>query len=224
MSFLDDLKRQAGSLKAQDSHSQQSLLRTTQLVDAAARVVQHYLMELASNLDVIRPLSKRRYALDRGVVVEAFPLVDFRYDARRKIVLDQEVIDHVRMSCSVRSGRKLRISKDFVNEMELLERRLDQALIKADRESIRHPDNGKLVEVSYAFVADVGLSAHLRCDHERGLLHFKLRNLDGLETVECEFAPHLMVQAKLDELARWWVGEPHCFLDGAAGLRRTEAR
>jgi len=224
MGFLDDLKKQAGSLQAQESDSQQSLARSTQLVEAAARGAQRYLMDLASNLDVIRPPSKQRYVLDKRVVVEALPLVDFRYDARRKILRDQEVIDHVVMGCSVRSGRKLQLSKDFVNEMEQLERRLEQAVVTFEREPVRHPDNGKLIEVRYAFVADVGLSVHLRCDHDRGLLHFSVRNLDGLETVECEFAAHLVTQARLDELARWWVGEPHRFLDGAAGLRRIEAR
>ena len=51
-----------------------------------------------------------------------------------------------------------------------------------------------------------------------------LRNLDGLETVECELPAHLVNQARLDDLARWWVGEPNGFLDGALELRRSEAR
>jgi hypothetical protein len=62
-------------------------------------------------------------------------------------------------------------------------------------------------------------------NHDAGTLRFSFSNLDELETVECEFAPHEVGQSRrLDELARWWLGEPNRFLDGAAQLRRIEAR
>ena len=224
MGLLDDLKNQAGKLQASQSADLQSSARSTQLVEAAAHGAQRYLMELAGHLDVIRPTSRQRYVLDRRLVLESLPLVDFRFDARRKIVRDQEVIDHVVMVCTARSGRTVQLSKDFVNEIEQLERRLAQAGITAEREAVRHPDNGKLVEMRYDFVADIEIGVRLRCDHEAGLLHFNLRNLDGLETVDCSFHAHAVTQARLDELARWWLGEPHRFLDEAQGLRRVEAR
>lgn len=224
MGFLDDLKKQAGSLQAQQSGGDQALLRSTQLVEAAARTVQRYFMELAAQLDVIRPAPQRSYALDKKVVLDRPPLVDFRFDARRKILREQEVIDHVVMFCKAHSGQEVRLSKDFVNEMELIEGRLEQAAIPHEREAVRNPDNGRLIEVRYEFVADVQLSTLVTCCHDRGTLHFKLRNLDGLETVECEFPAHAVTQGKLDELARWWVGEPHRFLDGAAALKRNAVR
>jgi hypothetical protein len=51
-----------------------------------------------------------------------------------------------------------------------------------------------------------------------------LRNLDGLETVECNLDPADLGRTRLDELARWWVGEPHRFLEGARDLVRREVR
>lgn len=224
MGFLDDLKNQASSLQARQAGDLQSVARTTQLVEAAARGAQRYLMELAGHLDVIRPTSRQRYTLDRRLVLEALPMVDFRFDARRKIVRDQEVIDHVTMICTVRSGRAVQLAKDFINEIEQLERRLAQAGITFEREAVRHAENGKLVEMRYEFVADVERAVRLRCDHDAGLLHFNLRNLDGLETVDCSFPAHAVTQARLDELARWWLGEPNRFLDPAQALRRIEAR
>jgi hypothetical protein len=224
MGFLDDLKNQASSLQARQAGDLQSAARTTQLVEAAALGAQRYLMELARHLDVIRPTARRRYALDRRLVLEALPMVDFRFDARRKVVRDQELIDHVMMVCSVRSGRAVQLAKDFINEIELLERRLAQAGITFEREAVRHADHGKLIEMRYEFVADVELGVRLRCDHDAGRLHFSLRNLDGLETVDCSFPAHAVTQARLDELARWWLGEPHRFLDEAQDLRRVEAR
>jgi len=99
MSFLDDLKKQAGNLQAQQDDGQRTIMRNTQLVEAAARTLR-----------------------------------DFRFDARRKLLRDIEVIDRVLIAGIVRG------------------------------------------------------------------------------------------QARLDELARWWVGEPNRFLDDALNLRRVEAR
>ena len=224
MSFLDDLKKQAGNLQAQQDDGQRSVARNGQLVEAAARLLRDYLMELAANLDVIHPAPKLRYALDRRVVLEGLPRTEFRFDARRKILRDVDVLDYIIMAAVVRGPRAVQVAKDFINEMEGLERRLEQAAILYEREPIRHADNGRLIEVRYAYDADVQVALRVTCEHDRGTLHFSLRNFDGLETVECELPAHLVNQSRLDELARWWVGEPNRFLDGAIGVRRVEAR
>jgi hypothetical protein len=158
------------------------------------------------------------------VVVEAAPIIDMRFDARRKIVAEQEVIDHIVMIGSARTGRAVALRKDFINEIERLDARLAQAGTEVEREAVRNPANNKLIEMRYSFTADVQLSVHVTCDHAAGHLHFVLRNLDGLETVECNFEPADLGRTRLDELARWWVGEPHRFLDGARDLVRKEVR
>jgi len=224
MGFLDDLKKQAGNLQSQQDDSQRAVARNTQLVEAAARTLRSYLMELASNLAVIKPAPKVRYALDRKLVLDGLPREDFRFDARRKILRDLEVVDYVFIVCVVRGPREVKLAKDFVNEMEGLERRLDQAAILYQKEPVRHNEDGRLIEMRYAFDADVQVSTRVLCDHDNGRLRFALRNLDGLEIVECDFAAHELTQGRLDDLARWWVGEPNRFLDSAQQLRRTEAR
>ena len=58
--------------------------------------------------------------------------------------------------------------------------------------------------------------------HDEGRVQFEIRNLDGLSTVNATFAAFEVTAGRLDELAKWWVGQPHRFLDGAAELRRHE--
>ncbi|MFO1270292.1 MAG: hypothetical protein U1F50_01180 [Rubrivivax sp.] len=224
MGFLDDLKKQAGNLQAQQEDAQQVAARNTLLVEAAAKTLRSYLLELASNLDVIRPAPKVRYVLDKRLVLDSLPRQDFRFDARRKILRDVEVIDHVFVVGMVRGPRDQVLAKDFVNEMEALERRLGQAAIFFRKEPVRHAADSRLLEMRYLFDADLQVSTRVLCDHDRGRLRFALRNLDGLESVDCEFPAHEITQARLDDLARWWVGEPNRFLEGALELRRTEAR
>lgn len=224
MGFLDDLKRQAEALRARDDDQQRLQLHVVQAVDAAASALRAYLHELAQSLEAIRPAAHVRYLLDRQVVLQDLPRENFRFDSRRARVLDLDVVDHMHLGCQVRGGARVRLAKDFVTDIELLEGRLNQAGILGERDTVRHPDSGKLLEIVYDFEPEVQLSLSVRCRHEAGRLEFTLRNLDGLETVSCSLAPEAVTPWRLDELARWWTGEPHRFLEGAQDLRRVEAR
>jgi hypothetical protein len=224
MGFLDDLKRQAGSLQSRQGEDLAALAHNTQVVEAAARQARMFLMELSASLQVLQPAPARRYVLDRQVVVGPLPQTTFRFDARRKILRDQEVLDHIVMGCGLRTGQQVVLDKDFVNETERLEARLQQAGIHHEREPVRDPATGRLQCMRYSFTADVLMQVTVQPAHDTGQLHFELRNLDALETLRCTFDAREVGSSRLDELARWWVGEPHRFLDGAQQLRRTEAR
>jgi len=163
------------------------------------------------------------YRLDRQVVLQGLPRHDFRFDARRKVIGNNERIDHVVLACRVGAGQRVRLAKDFVNEIEQLERRLRQAGAAFEAEAVRHPTSGKLVEMRYELASEVHLVTRVDCDHELGELQVTVRNLDGLETATARWPAHAFNQALLDELARWWAGQPHRFLDTASDLRRVEA-
>ncbi|MEP7281869.1 MAG: hypothetical protein ABI696_07800 [Rubrivivax sp.] len=224
MGFRDELRRQALDARARQDSGAQLQRRTVLLVEAAARELRQSLLELSSHLQVLQPAAPVRYRLDRQVVLDGLPRQDFRFDSRRASVLDEDVLSHMHLSCSVRSGRAVQLGKDFVNEMEQLEARLAQAGIAYDREPVREAESGRLLQMRYAFVADVELGLHVQCDHAQGLLRLRLHNLDGLETIRCVLPPADVDNARLDELARWWAGAPHRFLDGLPDLQRTEAR
>jgi hypothetical protein len=224
MGFRDDLRRQALDARARQDSGAQLQRRTVLLVEAAARELRQSLLELASHLQVLQPVAPVRYRFDRQVVLDGLPRQDFRFDSRRASVLDEDVLSHMHLSCSVRSGRAVQLGKDFVNEMEQLEARLTQAGVAYDREPVREAESGRLLQMRYAFVADVELGMNVQCDHAQGLLRLRLHNLDGLETIHCVLPPADVDNARLDELARWWAGAPHRFLEGLPELRRVEAR
>jgi hypothetical protein len=144
-------------------------------------------------------------------------------DARRKQHRGQEVYDHVVIHGLQKSGRTIKMGKDFPPEIEQLESRLRQAGISPDTHWIRQPDNGRLEEVQFTFLADVTLMVRLLPNHDEGTLRFQISNFDGLETVTADFPAHLVGSDLLDQLARWVIGEPNGFLKQAQNLRRVEA-
>jgi hypothetical protein len=221
--FLDDLKRQADAAKAAQNTDTASLTRNAALCDAACKTAFAYFSTLGQQLEVLQPRSKTRFRLDNKHVFDGLKCCGYRADARRKQLRGAEVFDHVVLNYQLQSGTRLVINKDFLPDIEKLDSRLRQSAATVDRESLRHPDNGKLQGVRYEFTADFHAFVRLTPDHDRGVLQFQIVNLDGFETMTVEFSAFEVGSARLDELARWLVGEPHQFLKDGQQLRRVEA-
>lgn len=224
MGFLDDLKKQAGELQAQQTQDLGALQRNTALVESACQTAARYFNELVRQLDVLKPRAPGRYAFDNRTVLDGLQHSDFATDQRKKPLRGEPVVDYIECRSRLKSGRSVQLAKNFVNETERVEAALRLAGIQCQPEPIRNPDNGRLIEVRYEFVADIVCGVRVVPDHDRGLLHVTVRNLDGIESVEGDFTPLQLSQARLDELAKWWVGQPHRFWDGAAHMRRQEPR
>jgi len=221
--FLDDLKRQAEALKAQQNDDTAALARNTALAEAACKAVFAYFTSLASQLEVLRPTSPTRFTLDRQNVLEGLRMAEFRADSRLKALRGEQVFDYIVLHWQLRSGRPLQLTKDFLPDIDRLEARLRQGGGQVDNEALRNPDNGKLLGRRYTFVADFVGSVRATPLHDSARVHFQLHNLDGFESVSLELPATEVGSARLDELARWIVGQPHRFLDGAQKLRRIEA-
>lgn len=220
--FLDDLKRQADALKAQQTTDTAALERNAALTEAACKTVFGYFNTLAPQLEVLRPTSPARFVLDRQHVLDGLKACNFRLDSRRKRLRNDEVFDHIVLHWELRSGRALELTKDFLPDIERLESRLRQSGARVDQESLRDPASGKLQAMRYRFVADFHAQVRITPQHDAARLHVDLRNIDGLESVGIDFAAIDVGSARLDELARWLVGQPHAFLNDAMNLRRVE--
>lgn len=220
MGFLDDLKRQADASRAEQQQRSSLSERHAMLTDAACKTALDYWMQLAQQLNVLRPVTRARYVLDTRLVLQGLPSLDFRVDSRRKDLNGRQSFDHVVMHWSVRGGRRATIEKDFVADIDRLEARLRQAGIQPLATATRDPDNGKLQSMQYEFDDDIACSVRLQPDHEQARVELKATNLDGLETVRLAIPAVELGSNRLDELARWIVGEPHRFLDGVQGLSR----
>jgi hypothetical protein len=221
--FLDDLKRQADALKAQQTTDLAALARNTALAEAACKTTFTYFNALTEQLGVLQPKSHARFTLDRKHVFEALPLADFRMDARRKRLREEDVTDFIVLHWRMVSGRALQLMLDFLPEIERVEPRLRQSGADVDTEAVRDPDNGRLKGMRYTFTADFRASVRVTPHHDEGWLHFQLHNLDGFESISVEFPATEVGSARLDELARWLVGQPHAFLKDGRNLKRVEA-
>lgn len=221
--FLDELKRQADAAKAQQTTGFDALDRNAMLADSACKSALRYFTTLTQQLNVLQPPSKVSYRLDKQHAFAGLRLSDFCADSRMKKLRGSEVFDYVSLRCQLKSGQALCIAKDFPPEVEKLEARLRQSGAAFESEAIRNPGNGRWQATRFEFTADFNLGARVTPNHDAGWVQFQLLNLDGLDTVTVDFPAIEIGTARLDELARWLVGEPHDFLKDGHNVRRVEA-
>ena len=223
MGFLDDLKRQADAAKAAETTDIGALERNAALADAACNTAFKYLNSLVQQLNVLKPVSKVTYYIDKRHAIDKLKLIDFKADARRKRLRGNEVFDHVVFRYVLKSNQRLSLTKNFINDIELLESRLRRSGAPMRNEAVKNPETGKLLEMRYEIICDFNASVHITPAPDAGRLRFELVNLDGFETVNVEFPAFEVGNARLDELARWLLGEPNNFLKDGLNLRRVEA-
>jgi hypothetical protein len=215
MSFLDQLKNQAKALQtersAQDSAFEDRMAET----EAAGRLVLGYLQDLARQLSVIEPEAPT-FTLDGKTPWPAMKQVDFRVDARRQRLRDQEVFDYVAMGWRVvpRNGQKLfgTVSVNFPTDMRRVEDRLAMGPVKHERREIRHPEKSVLQEVRYEYQTETRGSVAARVDHTLGFLRFRLLNTSGFGIENIDWPVARIDQDLLDELAKRVMGQQSRFV------------
>jgi hypothetical protein len=219
--YLEELKRQAEDVLAQQRQDIGALQRNAMLTDAACQSTSRYLFALARQLNVLQPVSKTLWWLDRKTSFSQLRFTDFRADARMKRLRDVEVFDHIVLNFSAKTGSRITIAKDFPPEIEKLETRLRQCGVPYDSEVIRDLETGKFVEKRFDLVADFQSSVRVVPDHDSARIIFHLANIDGFDTVSVAFPAFEVGTARLDELARWITGEQHAFLRDGEHVRRV---
>ena len=100
--------------------------------------------------------------------------------------------------------------------------RLAQCGTHYTTEILNDPANGRFLEKRFEFKADFTGVIRMLPDHDTAWIQFQIVNLEGFETVTAHFPAFEVGSQRLDELARWIVGEPNAFLRDGQNLRRVE--
>ncbi|MEP7302953.1 MAG: hypothetical protein ABI699_15680 [Caldimonas sp.] len=222
MGYLDELKRQADEARARDTVDLAALERNSLVTDGACQAASRYLSSLAQQLNVLKPVSKAAYRFDAKNTFRNLEMSNFRCDSRLRRNRHAEVFDHVVLGFDLKTGTRVTISKDFPPESEKLEARLTQCGARFHSEILYDPEDGRFLEKRFEFLADFHGAVRMLPDHDRAWIQFQIVNLEGFETVTVQFPAFEVGTARLDDLARWLVGQPNAFLRDGKELRRVE--
>jgi hypothetical protein len=215
MSFLNQLKSQANSLRSQRSQQEIDLEESTAQTEVACRLVLGYLEDLARQLNVIEPAAPR-FSLDGKTAWPAMKLTDFRVDARRKMLRNREVFDYVAMGWQVlpQIGKPVAgsVTVNFPPDLERVEARLAMGPVQHERKEIRHPEKNTLQALRFEYVTQTRGSVTARANHDTGEIAFRLLNTAGFEIVKTTWPAARLKQEVLDELARRIMSQPSRFV------------
>lgn len=220
MSFLNQLKQQAQHLQNQRGDDVQQLQANTQATEAACKTVWHYFTELARQLNVIEPVATN-LSLDGKTLWPPLKQTDFRFDARKKMLRNDEVFDYlaigwllepVSATAPGRPPAKGRVSVNFPPDLERVERRLSAAGVRHERRELRHPDTNRLQAIVFEHDMAARASVRITPQHDEARFDIRLAAVGGLEVVSTRYSAAQLNTAALDELAKLIVGQHSRFL------------
>lgn len=215
MSFLNQLKSQASALQSEQNAQQIHSELSIRVTEAAAKTAWLYLNELAKQLNVIEPAGPT-LSLDGKTPWPAMKLVDFRVDARKQALRDQEVYDYIAMGWRIvpRDGAPVSgsVSANFPPDLQRIEARLAAGMVPHERVLVRHPEKNTLQAIRFDYVTQARAGVTIGVDHLAAKLGFRLANTQGFEIVNRAHPADQIQSPLLDELAKLIVGQENRFV------------
>lgn len=214
MSFLNQLKSQVNALQNQQAAAAAGAESNTAVVEQAARVVWHYLSDLARQLSVIQPAGPVM-SLDGRTKWPALVLQRFSADVRKKTLRNKEVTDTIAMAWMILpapgSPKQGSVSANFPPDLSRIESRLSAGHVPHERVNVRHPEKNTLQAVRFDHQIEARGNVTITCQHDEGRLAFRLANVAGLEVVNTVFPAQQVDTGLMDELAKLICGQPSRF-------------
>jgi hypothetical protein len=215
VSFLNQLKSQAKALQNEQSQLQANVEETAAQVERACDFVLHYFQDLARQLNVIVPAAPA-FSVDGKAPWPAMKLLDFRVDARKKLLRSREVFDYIGMAWRVvpQVGEPVGglVSVNFPPDLQRVESRLAMGPVKHERKEIRHPEKNTLLSIEFEYMTETRGNVVASADHDKGQLAFRLMNCSGFGILNTAWAADKVKGEVLDELAKLLVSQPQRFL------------
>jgi hypothetical protein len=205
--LLDDLKKQADALKANEVDKTESLRSSAVAVDHSLRRSFLYLNDLGKQLNVVQMPSPFKYNLPTVGDIEGLIVKDFFCDFRSKHFIDKDYYGEVHVAYRAWSDRVLTVKKG-PDEMEKFRDILWQNNLEHTSEQFR--DNRKVIthEV-FKVKCDLRVQAKIEGNHESARLKIVTKNVDGLLVDIFNFMAAEMNDKAIEEFAKYFIGRPN---------------
>ncbi len=207
MGLLDDLKKQAETLKAQDTDKTESLRASAVAVDHALRRTFLYLNDLGKQLNVVQMPCPFTYKIPTVGDVNGLMAKDFFVDFRSKHFIDKDYYGEVHVAYRAISDKVLTVKKG-PDDMEKFRDFLWQANIEHKSEQYRNERKVITHEV-FRIACEFRIQAKIDGDHETGKLKIVTKNVGGFEMDIFNILALEMNDHAVEEFAKFMIGRPN---------------
>ncbi len=227
MGLLDDLKRQADSLRQKQQVTQEEISQNLLLAHAKLKDALHYLIELFNSLNVIKPVVPRYYYLEGGVSkLEDLLQCDYNVNGRRLTLDHKDYIEAIVLRFRCIADDTLILEKESEPMVKRLREHLWANNVKFDLREIRN-ERGYVERGIFTIFCDVPVVVTIAADLENAQIKIVTKNLEKLGEYAYtydfdEFGPEI-----LEELAKVIIAKPNTFRTlgkHQAAMRTTASR
>jgi hypothetical protein len=204
--LLDDLKKQADDLKAQDTDKTESLRSTAVSIDHALRRSFLYLNDLGKQLNVVQMPSPFKYNLPTIGDIDGLVIKDFFCDFRSKHFIDKDYYGEIHVAYRCWSDRVLTVKKG-PDDMEKFRDILWQSNIEHKSEQFRNERKVITHEV-FRVNCDFRVQGKIEGDHETGKLKIVTKNVNGFQVDIFNLMGAEMTEQGVEEFAKFFIGRP----------------
>ncbi len=205
MGLLDDLKKEAESVKNQEAQRTQSLKVNAVQVDHSLRAVFKYLHELFRQLNVVKPPCDRPYNLLTVGKIEGLSQSDYRIDYRTSQRNNSEHFEELTVTFRRAKADTFTIKR----EAELIERFRDllwQNNMRFTSEPVRN-ERRVITHEFFTINNEVICGADIVGDYDEGVIRFKLKNVEDFGPSIYTLEPSVINDKSLEDLAKLFIGK-----------------
>ncbi len=209
MGLLDDIKKEADSLRNQEAERSQTLKANAAAVDRALRKTFQYMFELFKQLNVVKPACPLGYELHSVGKIDGLSQGEYRIEYRTSQRDGREHYESVSITFKRGKPDVLTVKR----EAETIERFRDllwQNNMRFTSEVFR---NERRVVVSEVFKisCEILCGAEIVGDYDNGVIRFKLKNVEDFGPTMYTLEPDTVNDQSLEDLARLFIGKESNF-------------
>lgn len=205
MGLLDDLKKEAETLKNQEAARTQTLKANAVQVDQAMRTVFKYMNELFRQLNVVKPACERAYDLQTVGKIDGLSQSDYRIEYRTSQRNNTEHFEELTITFRRSKPETFTVKR----EAESIERFRD-LLWQNNMRFTSEPFRNERRVITHEFFTinnEVICGADVVSDYDEGVIRFKLKNVEGFGPSIYTLEPSNVNDQSLEDLAKLFIGK-----------------
>lgn len=211
MGLLDDLKKQAETVRTQQVSQTAMREEMLVLVEEKMKHSFQYLSELLSHLVVLKPVNPVRFAVPGVIELKDLAFGESFIDSRKSRQANADVFDVIQLYLKWGSpASKVTIDRDMPATAQKVRDALFMVGIKFSEDEVKNARGniaGWRFGVEQALVTDVSIKP----DREQGRLLIRAKNLTRLGIDDFSVPVVEMTEAALEEFAKTLLGHPSNF-------------
>lgn len=210
MGLLDDLKKQAESVKTQENFQQNMRDENLRVVDDKMKQTFQYLNELLKQLAVLKPTNPVIYSIPGVADLKNLAYSESFIDYRRKRLAERDCFESISFYINWKSGEKIVVDRDMPATAQKIRDALFTNRLKFSEEEVKG-QRGVAAVWRFTLQSEIVTDVTAKADYDQRRLLFTGKNLMRLGVDEFAVPADDVNEALLEEFAKILLGQPSGF-------------